>query len=482
MTKPLFASIVFLLLLVSLLGGCNDEEVAGQAHVRFSVDTLTFDTLFSGIGSTTAWVMVYNTDNKPALINKVSLLSGGTTGFRFNLDGNPGPLLTDIRIPAGDSLFLFVELTSSEQGSPLPIRLEDALVFESGANTQTLPLQAWSWDAIRWNGKTILSDTTLTAQRPILLYDSLVVAENVTLSLQEGTTLYMHDGARVLVYGRLDAKGSLGKPVTFRGDRLDDVFPGLPYAYYPGQWYYIQLKASSFDNVLDHVYINGGYYGLIADSSSTDRLKLTLTNAVVQNHVYNSLFSVCNKLEVANTVLANSGEYTVFLLGGDALFTHCTLANHINLISRDGPALVLANALVDEQKKEVHYPLQATFRNCIIAGSQTEEIGLALTENLAVSADILFTHSLLRTTTLPTYMQDSCSKVTSSVRFFSLGEAADQYVFNFRIDTLSPARNLGSRAYALDHPVDLAGQSRLLDQAPDAGAYEASTKTNAVAE
>ncbi|NLE32942.1 MAG: hypothetical protein GX619_07965 [Bacteroidales bacterium] len=476
MRKHLFVSLSVFLLLTSLLGGCKEEITAGQAQLRFSVDTLSFDTLFSGIGSTTAWVTVYNTDNRPALIDKVSLLSGGTTGFRFNLNGDPGPSLTNIRIPAGDSLFLFVELTSTEQGEPLPVYLEDVLVFESGTNTQTLHLDAWTWDAIRWNGKTILTDTTLTGQRPILLYDSLVVAENVTLSLQEGTTLYMHDGARVLVYGRLDARGSLDKPVTFRGDRLDEVFIGLPYAYYPGQWYYIQLKATSFDNVLDHVHISGGYYGLVADSSSTDRLKLTLTNSVVHNHVYNSLFSVCNKLEIANTALTNSGEYTVFLLGGEARFTHCTLANHMGLISRDGPTLVLANALLDSLKHEVYYPLQATFSNCLIAGSQTEEIGFAFSENESVKSDVLFSHSLLRSTTLPIPRRDSCLRTVAATRFLSLGEESNQYVYDFRIDSLSPARNLGSRSVALEYPFDLAGRSRLADEAPDAGAYEATAK------
>lgn len=476
MKHSLLTVLAVLTLLTSLVGGCKDDVVSGPANLRFSVDTLLFDTLFSGIGSTTAWVIVYNTDDRPALIDKVSLLSGGSAGFRFNLDGDPGPLLTGITLPAGDSLFLFVELTSNQQGQPLPVHLEDALVFESGSNTQTIHLDAWSWDAIRWNGKTILADTTLTGDRPILLYDSLVVAENVTLSLQEGTTLYLHDAARVLVYGRLDARGSLDKPVTFRGDRLDNVFPGLPYAYYPGQWYYIQLKATSFDNVLDHVRISGGYYGLVADSSTTDRLKLTLTNSVLHNHMYNSLFSVCNKLEVANTALTNSGEYTLFLLGGEAQFTHCTLANHMNLVARDGPAVVLANALVDAGKQEVHYPLQATFRNCVVMGGQSEEIGLALSENLAVRADVLFSHCLLRTTSLPGFMQDSCTTQVTTARFFSLGEEANHYVYDFRIDSLSPARNLGFRAYALNYPYDLAGRPRLLDDAPDAGAYEASAK------
>ena len=121
MRQSLFATVAALLLLASLVGGCKEDVVAGEAHLRFSVDTVSFDTLFSGIGSTTAWVIIYNTDDRPAHIDNVNLLSGGTTGFRFKLDGDPGPSLSNIRIPAGDSLFLFVELTSTEQGHPQPV-------------------------------------------------------------------------------------------------------------------------------------------------------------------------------------------------------------------------------------------------------------------------------------------------------------------------------------------------------------------------
>lgn len=475
----LTAMLVPLFLLTFLLGSCQDDTVTtGTAYLRFSVDTLSFDTLFSGVGSTTAWVTVRNTGDKPVHIDRVRLLSGGATGFRFNLDGNPGPLLTDVRIPAKDSLYLFVALTGPEQGSTQPEHLLDAVVFESGADARMLTLEAWSWDAVVWRGKTIVSDTTLTDERPILLYDSLVVAEHVTLRLEAGTTLFLHDGARVLVYGRLDARGTYDRPVTFRGDRLDNVLPDLPYAYYPSQWYYIQLKAQSFNNVLDHVSISGGYYGLVADSSSTDRVKLTLTNSVVHNHTYHSLFSVCNKLVIGNTLLSNSGSYTVFLLGGEALFTHCTVANHVNLIAREGPALVLANALIDDKQQEWQYPLQAHFRNSIVMGSQADEIGLAFSDNLAVNADVYFSHSLLRTTTLGPGLQDSCVTATSA-RFMSLGAPSDRYVFDFRIDTLSPARNIGAGAYALMYPTDLSGRFRTLDEAPDAGAYEAGEQPEA---
>jgi len=124
----------------------------------------------------------------------------------------------------------------------------------------------------------------------------------------------------------------------------------------------------------------------------------------------------------------------------------------------------------------VHYPLQATFRNCLITGSQVEEIGFAFTENKAVSADVLFSHSLLRSTNLPIPRLDSCLRTAATARFLSLGEDFNQNVYDFRIDSLSLARNLGSRSVALEYPLDLAGRSRLADEAPDAGAYEAAGK------
>jgi len=322
-----------------IFSGCTEDDfTSDKGELAFSQDTLSFDTIFSSIGSTTAWLKVVNNDNQDITISKVSLESGGESGFRMNLDGENGTVFTDIVIPTHDSLFLFVELTSHLQNTDKPVFLEDAVVFETKTGRQKIVLEAWSWDAIIWRGKIINSDTTLTASKPYIVYDSLVVGENATLTILEGVTMHMHDASKVVVRGTIKAKGSQSAPVIFRGDRLDYILTDFPYDFNPGQWHYIQLAQTSFNNEFDNVRIRGGYYGIVADSSSLERPKMTMTNTVMHNFVYSCLWSFNSQVIIANSELSNSGGYTVCIIGGKAEFTHCTLANYQRLITREGPS------------------------------------------------------------------------------------------------------------------------------------------------
>jgi hypothetical protein len=48
----------------------------------------------------------------------------------------------------------------------------------------------------------------------------------------------------------------------------------------------------------------------------------------------------------------------------------------------------------------------------------------------------------------------------------------DPQNFSYLLDTLSPAKDLGLLQYGLLFPMDLKGDSRIADGAPDAGAFE----------
>jgi Fe-S cluster assembly iron-binding protein IscA len=473
--RNFLAFFICLFLLSGIItSGCTDENnYSGQGpKLRFSQDTLSFDTLFSTIGSTTAWLKIVNTDNKEIVLSRVSLKSGGESGFHINLDGENGTVFEDVPIAAGDSLFLFVELTTKVQNSDKPVLIEDAVLFDDGTNQQQIVLQAYSWNATIWHGKTIKSDTTLTANRPYLIYDSLVVAENVTLNIAEGVNLHFHDGAYVKVYGSINAKGSAAAPITFRGDRLDDMLVDFPYDYYPGQWYFIRLTGSSFNNVWDHVNIRGGYYGVMVDSSSVNQVKLKLTNSVINNMVYSCIWSVNSNLSVENSQISNSGGYTVCLIGGNVDFTHCTIVNYQQLVTRDGPALVVTNFLTDSLEREIPYPLISKFTNTIVYGSLSSELGIALSENKNVAGHVFFRNCMLKSAEeLSSTYSENCI-YPKEPHFVRLGTFEDKYIYDFRIDSISPARN---KAILINEEIylhDMNGISRTTDGVPDIGAYE----------
>ena len=106
--------------IVSLLTGlallsCDglDENYSSNPNLRlsFSVDTLSFDTVFTQIGSATKQFMIYNTNSEPLLIEEIMLAGSNETGFRMNVDGRKGDLFQNVRIPGRDSLYVFVEIT-----------------------------------------------------------------------------------------------------------------------------------------------------------------------------------------------------------------------------------------------------------------------------------------------------------------------------------------------------------------------------------
>ena len=174
----------------------------------------------------------------------------------MNVDGTflgqaAGFQTSDVEIRKGDSIRVFVELTSALQEKNEPQLVEDDLVFtlESGVQ-QKINLRAFSWDAEMHNGlevkrgeETVLGEPDESGyQKPIVIYGGIKVDSLGTLTIREGATLYFHENAGIDVYGKLKAAGTAEKPVTMRGDRIDRMFDYLPYDRTPGQWQGIRLR------------------------------------------------------------------------------------------------------------------------------------------------------------------------------------------------------------------------------------------------
>jgi len=274
------------------------------------------------------------------------------------------------------------------------------------------------------------------------------------------------------VNGTLSAIGTKEAPIQFRGDRLDYILPDYPYDYSAGQWAWLQLAPTSFNNRLEYVDIHGAYYGIIADSSSLAQSKLKMYNSMIHNMVRYCLLSYTSSMDIGNCQLTNSGSYTVAQIGGSSVYTHCTIANYQS--GRDGPALILVNNLNDAKDTSIirAYPMSAEFRNCIVFGSRTDEVGLGKRNNIAWAASFL--NCLLRASSISLELATvtNCNNRVSDAKFLKLGSEADKYVYDFRLDSISPARNIGSTSYLGNYPTDRNGISRSIDGKPDAGAYE----------
>ena len=335
--KKLAAPLFILFFIVLNLLSCDglDENYSNNPNHRlsFSVDTLSFDTVFTTIGSATKEFMIYNRNDQPLLISEIMLASGEETGFRINVDGRKGDHFQNVRIQADDSLYVFVEVTVNPNASNQPLLVDDSIIFTTNGVKQSVRLEAYGQNVNLYkNGLILTQDTHFTAERPYLIYDSLVISPNITLNIDPGATFYMHDTAKVITYGTLLAKGTRENPIVFRGDRLDFILNDiLPYDRTPSQWGGIFFRPESYHNIMDNVIVRNGKTGLTFEKSSPDESKLKLSNSQITN-MGEHLFSARNcKIEVTNTELTNAGGGVVVLIGGNYCFVHCTLANFMTL-------------------------------------------------------------------------------------------------------------------------------------------------------
>lgn len=455
---------------VAIAGGyvsCDDMDytTSPSAVLSFSADTVSFDTVFTGVGTSTYTLKVYNRNSKALLISSVSLGKGGDSYYRLNVDGQKGTEFSDITLRSNDSLYVFIGMNMPEQEKDEPVLSRDSLVFVTNGVKQDVKLISYGWDAIPLRGKTILADTTFTSAKPIVVYDSLVVENGATLTCEEGTGLYFHGKAFVKVKGRMVVNGSVSSPVVFRCDRTDNLFSYLSYDRVSGQWGGITIDGGSYDNVFNYADIRGGIYGIRCDSADVSRQKLTMTNSRIHNTSENGLEMTECKADFANCEFSNAGGSCVDLTGGDARFVYCTLANYYTWGIRMGSALSLRNI-----KGEVVHPvIEAAFNSCIIAGGASDEISGGMAEDKSVPYNYRFHNSLINSV-MPEE-GDVADCIWEKDDNFVLIDK-DNYKYDFRLDSLSKAIGIGSLQDASLWPADRDGRSRVADGQPDAGCYE----------
>jgi hypothetical protein len=473
-------------LVVSILLGvltCACERVSNDPGLQlsFSHDTVLFDTVFTTMGSSTKRVMVYNPNKQAVQIEQVAMRGGAH--FRVNLDGeNQIDNLRDIVLRGEDSLFLFVRATIDPLSENSPVFIEDEIVFGLNGKTQSITLQAYGQNVEKIQGKKglqVYQSLHLTNTKPYLLYDTVAVAGDLTI--EAGTTIYMHQGAMLYAYGNITAEGEKDAPIIFRGDRTDMLFDSVPYRMASGQWdglYLIHSKENAAPVYkLNYVDILSGSIGLYAYSEAEDALpKMTLQNSRIHNHSVYGLVLQNVDAEVANCEISNCASYCVYLAGGKHDFIHNTIAayygfpyttiNIHNNILADDVAAVYINNLSKNSAKTV-----SSFRNCIITGGR--ENNLVVATPLPDYYEGRFEGNYLRADSLDAiyaknnvYAQDSDSCVFRNIYYLY----KEYHYYDFQLDTLSPARGIGDSVAAIAYPMDRLGIQR--KKRPDAGCYE----------
>ena len=131
---------------LAALAACRPEYRFAPNPVSLvrSSDTVFLDTVFATVGSSTRSVRLVNPSNYDVNLSRVRLGRGDESPFRFNANGRPGPDLEDVVIPAGDSIWVFVETTAPRGDGEM--LWEDSLRIEQGSFSQNIYLVALAWD------------------------------------------------------------------------------------------------------------------------------------------------------------------------------------------------------------------------------------------------------------------------------------------------------------------------------------------------
>ncbi len=468
---PLFILIVIIVLFQY---SCNREEFdfSQGAKLEFSTDTLTFDTVFTTIGSVTKKVAVKNMNRHPVNVSRISLAGRNTGPFRLNINGIAGNGLDNVSIPGGDSIFIFVEATIDPTGQNLPMVVHDSIVFNLNGYLQDVDLIAFGQDFHLFDGE-VLKSQVWRNDKPYLIYNSVLVDSLETLTITEGCRIHFHKGSGMFVKGTLKATGTYDAPIKFQGDRLEEMYEDVP-----GQWgasavlenggIYVygglHFLKGSMDNIIEWAIIKNADKGIQVDSLGlSPNPVLTLSNSRIENMSLNCLDARTTRLKASNTVFANSGSNTVILrYGGDYEFNHCTIANYFNFGTRREPALVFNNYY--EYKKIIYsFDFNAFLGNCIVYGNMADEL---LMDNKGEGTFTgTFKNSLLKSDLYSSDDQGN-NVFNKDPRFI------DSFKSDFSIDSLSPAKDIGSNEIARMFPFDLNNYSRLEDSGPDAGAIE----------
>ncbi len=472
--------LIYILILVLSMGylfSCEDEKYLSSSDVklRFSVDTVMFDTVFTTIGSTTQHLKIYNPFDQKILISSVKLAKGETSNFRLNINGVSANEVQNLEIAPFDSLYIFVEVTIDPSGQSLPLVVKDSIEFVTNSNRQDIDLVAWGQDfkLIRHEN---LKSTTWTKEKPYLVYNYAFVDSNATLTIEAGTKIYFHKDAGLYVKGKVIAKGTVENPILFYGDRLEDV-----YANVPDQWNGVLLYSGSKNNEFTNVEIKNANIGLqVGNIEDEGFASVKLTNVKIQNMAYAGIFAMKSDIQASNCLITNCGFYAAALLvGGTYEFNHSTIANYwggYGFKARSTPSVLISNILnISKDKPDYIGDLvKADFGNCIIAGNAIDGNELFLKRSPEALFNYKFDRCILQV--VDTF------KTNSPDHFINILKGVDPLFvdpykkYNFELDTLSPAIDTGKISISKLFPADLKGRDRFLDKGPDIGALERQVK------
>ncbi len=497
MNAPRFFLLLVVVVATALLS-CQREDSfkTSGIQLKFSTDTLTFDTVFTQLGSVTKRFKVLNPYDEPVKIERIQIKNEaalGETMFRMNVDGKSGSSIPNLEIAANDSAFIFIEVTVDPVNQDNPLVIFDAVEFITQNNVQEVTLEAWGQDAYYYVPNTdtvglpayssitdygqyfpVGANIDLPNNKPHVIFGYLRVDNGVQLTIPEGTQIHLFKGAGLWVAknSSIQVNGEPDNEVVFQGTRLEEFYDDVP-----GQWDRIWINESNQNSSFKHAIIKNGFIGIQAElfpfSTATPAIspnQLTLENTQIKNMDGIGVLSRNYNVLIQNSLITNS-QNQLFAVqgGGDVQILHSTLANYWPYGGRSNSSFFATNGYVDFNEIERFLDLDIRVENSIVYGTNREEIEI---DSLAGSTfEYSFSHSVLKTE----IDSNSVHFVESVVNPLAAFGFIDPLFANpgndeFELFSNSKAIDVGSVSLTGVLTTDLKGDTR--DSNPDAGCYE----------
>ncbi len=465
--------IFFLFVLSTLLSAsCKKETLLSSGgELRFSTDTVNFDTVFTSLGSFTVQLKIFNPQDQKVVISSVRLANGGASYFHLNVNGISGNNVGDIEVAANDSIYVFATVNIDPNNDTIPFIVEDRLIATLNGNEFSVPFYAFGQNAYYLRDSLISENTTWKTDKPYVILHSAGIDYGKTLTVPAGCRIYMHADSRLIVLGTLHALGTKKDSIIFQGDRLDRGYFGNEG--YPGEWGGIYFDSASTDNKMDWCVLkncgnNAG--GGLPFALESYKAPLTLRHTLIQNSLGYGILSFGGSIVAENCLIHDCGaQALVTFQGGYYRFYNCDFINYFTkkVAHTDEPTVAVLNYFPVSNEQLIAGDLDAVFTNCLVYGSLENELYVYKTETASYKA--VFNNCLLKHSqpnkpgfTDPELQMNNCLLNTEP----GFADAEKQ---NYRSKEGSPLIDAGM---AVSIGNDLDDNPRIQGTAIDVGCYE----------
>ncbi len=466
--KLIFRNLVsaFVILFVFLYS-CEKDDIGIDTNGNFilSTDTLSFDTIITTYRTPTQNFRIINKSATPIEIKSIRLAGGEDSHFRLNVDGIPCKSITDIEVLSLDSIFIFVEATFPEFNIDSVCYRLDSVIVETNTGIQSVKLLSWSQD-VTFLKSEWLSTQTWNSKKPYLIFDSIMVDEGQTLTIEKGCKVFFHNDAKMYVLGNIIVNGTKEEPVVFMNDRFDENAAGDSYEDIPGQWYGIYVLPSELKSTFNYAEVKNSILGIWTGSLGDPILpSVKIENSIIKNHSFSGLISFGANIECSNTIFSNSRSCILLFYKGNYNFNQITISNNFNYqYPRQGSSVLIQDYYTDDYKGEFE---KVFFGNSIIYGDYADELTVRKFNSTDPRINCSLDHCLIKLKnpdSLLYRINYSDLIIEDLVRFDT--------VYNYFPDSLSSFIDKGSLDISQQFPMDYFGNSRLSDGKPDLGAVE----------